>query len=148
MPLPLFLLPLLTKAKGLLSPKVIITVLAVALGGYLVWSYNSLRSENGALKAEIATAHAEIEQGNAQIVQCYSQVEDLNENILDLQKEHDETLNNALSKFQAICVRKDTVSRLNDSLKEAGVVADEKPSAVLEVQRSLNERLNNRGVTQ
>lgn len=152
MPLPLFLVPLLTRLsplKKFLTLKNILIMAGAAAAVYFVWSYNSLRTENGELSAQLKTAHTEIEQGNANLAQCYTDVADLNTSIVELQTEHDETLNTALDRLTAICVRKDTVTRLNNTLKQKGVIADPevaKPAEVLELEQSLNQRLNDRRI--
>lgn len=149
--LPLFLLKglaFISPFKKLLTPKNIAIAVGIAVLAYFIWSYNSMRTELGEYRATIDQSNAEVSKANKNLDSCYSDVEKLNTNIVELQKEYDATLNSALSKMQSLCVRKDTITQLNKKLKEKGIVVapdSEKPKDVIDLQNSLNDRLNNRG---
>jgi predicted RNase H-like nuclease (RuvC/YqgF family) len=143
MPLPLALLGVISPLKRFLTPRNIMIAVGVAALGYFIWSYNSMRTEIGELKADLKVQSEQVEKANANVIAVTESAAEAAERYQAQLEEAAIRCRAKLNKVQEVCTRTDRVDTLNRTLTRKPTV--EKPQEVLDLEKSLNDRLNQRG---
>jgi len=114
-----------------------IIAIAVAAVGYLYYDFIST-------KEELAVTQLQLKISEKQLAESIEDYDSLNEDLVDMQQKYDKLNDELFDSMSAICNRTDTVEILNNEVLLIEMPAETKSERVLEVERSLNKRLNNR----
>jgi len=133
-----FLLPFIRN----ISLKQILIFIALSSIAFFVWSYLNLVGDNSKLEEKIKQLTNSLNAEKILLEKCYSEKTKLRDDILELEKEINILTDETFEVLGNICVREDTIENLNKNVKKEKI--PDKNKKVLELEKSLNNRYNDR----